>query len=62
MSAATHVYAGDESRYAVSLARSSRPGTRTVRVLELLEGPGSLPVGIVVTVPAARVAPIGGTR
>jgi hypothetical protein len=53
---ATHAYSGDESRYAVALARSGRRGTRVVRILAVLDGPGTIPLGAVVTVPASRVS------
>lgn len=52
---ATHVYAGDASTYGVAIARRGTRGTAVVRIVAVLDGPGTIPLGAVVTVPASRV-------
>lgn len=58
---ATHTYQGDESLYQVrQLPNTGRNGSVQVRILGVIEGPGSIPDGEIVRVPRRRLDSIGG--
>lgn len=52
---ATTIYKGAESTYSVEAANTIKRGTRRVKIVSVLQGPGSIPLGVTVVVPSRSV-------